>query len=335
MDLYITNGYPIPQNNQLYMNNGDETFNKITDDDAINETGLYWNAVSGDYDNDGDLDIFAANYQGQNRLYNNNGLGAFTKITEGAIVNAYTVSEIGAAIWFDYNSDGFLDLFMANDIANNDVFRNEGNDNHWLELILRGTESNVSAIGARIKIKAVIAGMPVWQTRDVTSIVGFRSANHMQHFGLGDAITIDSLLVLWPSGQLTIQTDIPSDQILSVTEDVRPGFLRASFQADTFSGDQTLTVHFIDTSVANSNEPVTEWAWDFDNDGSIDSKEKNPTWTYSSEIPLQYTVSLTVINGLDTSATIRKNYIRLKGKTEWFSIGTNRTILYRYIPTPG
>ena len=77
----------------------------------------------------------------------------------------------------------------------------------------------------------------------------------------------------------------------------------ANFTATTTSGSAPLNVQFTDQSTGT----VTGWAWDFNNDGIIDSNSKNPTYTYSS--PGTYTVKLTVTNTKGTDDEIKTNYI--------------------------
>jgi hypothetical protein len=71
LDLFVANR---GGNNFLYRNNGDGTFTKITTGSVASEGGHSWGAAWGDYDNDGFLDLFVANRDGQNNfLYRNNG----------------------------------------------------------------------------------------------------------------------------------------------------------------------------------------------------------------------------------------------------------------------
>lgn len=119
IDLYIatTNGA-----NYLYSNDGDGTFTDRTNSAGVGDIsharGIPW----GDYDNDGDMDIYIAN-SGVNRLYRNNGDGTFTDIASGAGV-AHGGDGSGA-MFGDYDNDGDLDLYLA---SNGDVFyENEGN----------------------------------------------------------------------------------------------------------------------------------------------------------------------------------------------------------------
>ncbi len=111
MDLFIPN---IDQDNILYRNDGNGDFTQITEGSIVQDGGNSVGASWGDYDNDGFLDLFVANAGNENNfLYRNNGDGTFTKVTSGIVVNDRGHSH-GSA-WGDFNNDGFLDLFVAND----------------------------------------------------------------------------------------------------------------------------------------------------------------------------------------------------------------------------
>jgi len=83
LDLYIVN--ESSQTNNLYMNNGDGSFTKVTTGTLVNESVTSYGAAWADYDNDGDLDLFVANI-GLNSLFNNDGAGNFTPVENDPVV---------------------------------------------------------------------------------------------------------------------------------------------------------------------------------------------------------------------------------------------------------
>ena len=147
LDLYVANSDGA---NVLYRNNGDGTFTDVTDEAGVGCTGSSRGVAWGDYDNDGDLDLYVANFYEANVLYRNNGDGTFTMVGAGV---GCTGSSKGVA-WGDYDNDGDLDLYVANWDEANVLYRNNGNLNHWLQIRLHGTISNRSAIGTKVKVIA-------------------------------------------------------------------------------------------------------------------------------------------------------------------------------------
>lgn len=116
----------------FYRNNGDGTFTDFTTEAGLTDRlkGYGFAVLFGDYDNDGDLDIYIANDSVPNYLYRNNGDGTFTEVGLEAGV-AY--SEDGreqagmGAVFGDYDNDGDLDLFVTNfSDDNNTLYRNDG-----------------------------------------------------------------------------------------------------------------------------------------------------------------------------------------------------------------
>lgn len=118
-DLYLLNGAPLPGaareqplTNALYRNNGDWTFSNVTQSASVGDTGYGLGVVAGDYDNDGDPDLYVSNF-GPNVLYLNNADGTFTQVTDWAGVGGGERFGAGT-VFLDIEADGDLDLFCAN-----------------------------------------------------------------------------------------------------------------------------------------------------------------------------------------------------------------------------
>lgn len=205
------------KSNSLYHNNGNGTFTKITEGDIVNDSGQSTSCAWGDFNNDGYIDLVVVNAPGGSFLYQNNGDGTFTRVLEGPIVEDGGVHQ-GCA-WGDFNNDGFLDLFVSKQGINT-LFRNDaGNGNNWLLVKCAGAKSNKAGIGAKIRVKATIAGKTFWQMREISGGGNYDSQNDLRaHFGLGDAKKIDTLHIEWPSGVLQEIHDVAAKQILTVTE---------------------------------------------------------------------------------------------------------------------
>jgi hypothetical protein len=113
-DLFFVNGAP-GSTNALYHNNRDGTFTNVTARAGVGGAGTaYKTGVAvGDYDNDGDLDLFVAAF-GPDTLYRNNGDGTFTDATAAAGVAGGAAEWSTSAGFLDYDRDGRLDLYVAN-----------------------------------------------------------------------------------------------------------------------------------------------------------------------------------------------------------------------------
>jgi len=214
LDLFVAN--TSNHNNLLYFNNGDGTFTKELNSPVVTSGGQSHGSHFVDYDNDADLDLFICNTEGQaNTIFINDGTGEFTALTDS--VFCYDDGFPYSQAWSDFDKDGDMDVFICNiDSTTDRLLVNAGNSNHWIQLKLKGTNSNFSAIGAKVKVKA--GG--VWQMREVNSQSGFGSQNSLhQHFGLGAATIIDSIKIIWPSGYRQFLTNIATNQFLSIEED--------------------------------------------------------------------------------------------------------------------
>jgi len=146
LDLFITSFGP----DYLLRNNGNGTFTDVTSDAGVSDPLWSTSATFLDYDRDGDLDLFVANYldftlagnkictdasgardycgprtyrPAPDRLYRNDGNGHFTDVTEAAGIARADGAGLGV-VADDYNGDGWLDLYIANDATPNQLWIN-------------------------------------------------------------------------------------------------------------------------------------------------------------------------------------------------------------------
>ncbi len=118
LDIYLINARPQVEQadtplptNILYRNNGDSSFTDVTSLAGVAHTGYGVGATTGDYDNDGDVDLYVTNFE-SNVLYRNNGDGTFTDVAEAA-----QVADAGwgtSCAFADFDKDGFLELYVTN-----------------------------------------------------------------------------------------------------------------------------------------------------------------------------------------------------------------------------
>ena len=87
--------------------------------------------------------------------------------------------------------------------------------------------------------------------------------------------------------------------------------VNAAFQVEENFGASPFIVDFSDFSTATSTTNIISWEWDFDNDGTIDSNDPEPTWTYNAE--QSYTVKLTVSDGNEQHTRTLIDYITVLG----------------------
>jgi len=156
----------------LYHNNGNGTFTDVTAKAGVGNTGRWGTSASfGDYDNDGNLDLYVANYVdldlnnlpefgqgpfctyrgipvscgprglkgGRDRLYHNNGDGTFTDVSDKMNIDPDGYYGLGV-LWLDYDLDGCLDLYVANDSSPSLLYHNDCKG-HFTEV---GAESGVA-----------------------------------------------------------------------------------------------------------------------------------------------------------------------------------------------
>ena len=103
------------------------------------------------------------------------------------------------------------------------LYHNDGNANAWLNVKLVGTQSNRSAIGAKVRVNALFRGESRSQVREISGGDSQSSQPSLNaEFGLADATIVDTLRVEWPSGIVQEQHDLEPNQFLTITEAPEP-----------------------------------------------------------------------------------------------------------------
>ncbi len=232
LDLIVT--HLDQQLARLYQNLGEGFFEDATFRSKISYATFHLSGFGTrfmDYDNDGMRDLFMANghvldniqryhaettYAEPKLMFRNTGHGIFENVSDhlGQDFQSSRVSR-GAAVG-DFDNDGDLDILVSNGGQAPQLLRNDGgNANHWLEIFLIGTRSNRDAVGARVRVTA--GDLQLYDQRK--GGMSYQSAQDPRlHFGLGQHENIDSIEIIWPSGEVTKLANIRADQIVSVKE---------------------------------------------------------------------------------------------------------------------
>ncbi len=188
--------------------------------DHAPDASVGWGTDFGDYDNDGDLDVYMAfgylpdgeddgrpnpNRQ-EDMFFENDGTGNFTNIAAELGVDDEYVGR--TALMVDFNHDGFLDLYLGRQYRQPKVWLARCSTANWLSVALEGTMPNPLAYGAKVEIQTAAGTQTRWIRGGG---VGFNGAPPpVAHFGLGSEEQVSELRITWPDGQRSVLTDLES-----------------------------------------------------------------------------------------------------------------------------
>ncbi|VXB59359.1 VCBS repeat-containing protein [Maribacter litoralis] len=255
-DLNIRSGFHHQyMRNMLQLNNGDNSFSEIGQLSGISNTDWSWAPLFADFDNDGFKDLFITNgyfrdytnldfinymdsyVKSKGRLQRQDVLELIKEMPASNLTNFYYSNKDGVnftdqtieagtnqpansngAIYTDLDNDGDLDLVINNINKPAFIYRNDTpkNTSNFLNIQLKGNNKNTKGIGTKVSVftngkTQVVEQMP---TRGYLSTV-----SSVLHFGLANATTIDSLVVVWNSGKTETIKDLSTNQLIVLDED--------------------------------------------------------------------------------------------------------------------
>jgi len=230
LDLF--KGHFTDDTNALYHNDGKGNFSDVTLSAGLGVETRYtgWGAGIVDLDNDGNPDLFLVTgnvypeleaklegypYRTPRLVFRNLGNGKFEELIEEAGPGV-SAAHCGRGCAFgDFDNDGDLDILIINLNEPPSLLRNDVRGNgHWLKVKLIGTESNRSAIGARVTVQ--YAGKR--QAQNVDGQASYLSCSDRRlHFGLGAAETAD-IEVSWPNGKKQAFSKVAANQLVVIRE---------------------------------------------------------------------------------------------------------------------
>ncbi len=262
LDLYFINGAPLlgtettpAPRNQLYRNNGDWAFTNVTESAGVGDLQYGMGVVVGDYDQDGDADLFLSNF-GTNAFYVNQGDGTFKEKTKAS--GLASPRRVGAGnCFFDMDNDGDLDLFCASYVE----FDYPINKTRLISGYLFHTGPN-----------------------------DYTPARHNLYRNNGDGSFED--VSAWSGigqlrspgmGVLSADFDSDGDMDLFVANDQKPNFLLVNDGTGKFQEEGLLCGLALDRLGRSNGNMGVDYA-DFDGDGQLDLV----TTTYQEEMPVLY-----------------------------------------------
>jgi hypothetical protein len=188
-----------------------------------------------DYDNDGWLDLFAANgavtllpslrgqpypFQQRNQLFHNEAGKRMRETTTeaGAALQLTEVSR-GAAFG-DLDNDGDLDILVTNNngpvrLLLNQTIENARGRSHWLAVKLTGAQDNRQGLGARVGVQR--SNQFLWR-RAYTDGSYLSASDPRVHFGLGSNAAIEAVIVQWPNGSRELWEKVKADTLLTLQQ---------------------------------------------------------------------------------------------------------------------
>jgi len=308
LDIFLTNGAAIPSLektgpqywNRLYRNNGDGTFTDVTEKAGVQGVGYSMGVAAGDYDNDGNVDLYVVGVN-RNQLLHNNGDGTFSDVTDKAgvsgLVSGYSKPWAVTAGFVDYNNDGRLDLMVIDyldykladaklcSIGEARTYCAPGNFKGTPDILYRnngdGTFTDVSATShvGRYIGKGMGVAFADYDGDGLTDIfvTNDTSPNFLLHNkgdGTFEDVALEQGIAYTSNGEAVAGMGA---EFRDLNNDGRPDIFLTAMFGNTFPLYRNAGKQFDDVTEASGmtafSRQLTAWgtgAFDFDNDGNKD-----------------------------------------------------------------
>ncbi|WP_033961836.1 FG-GAP-like repeat-containing protein [Psychroserpens jangbogonensis] len=268
LDLFVTSNI---DGNRLYRNDGNFNFSDVTNDSElpIINMGTY-GASWGDYNNDGYLDVFISNRDNTesypNYLYRNNNDGTFTNVSDSAgILNTSNLSFCSA--FFDFNNDGWQDIYVSKDRDNNKnvLYKNNGDGTFTDVSESSNTDLYIDAMSVTIGDYNNDGWFDIYVTNTFNGNVFLQNNGDetFSNIAVANGTTFES--IGWGAVFLDAENDMDLDLYVSGALDgSNASFLSASFYENDGTGNFTIPT----TGFTNDNrQSFANAIGDIDNDG--------------------------------------------------------------------
>jgi len=350
-DLFITSD---TSSNRLFENLGNMILQDITETSGmLTEVLVTYGASWGDYNNDGFLDAYLSNRDTSipNVLYKNNGNNTFTIANiEAGLTPLETLSFCSA--FFDYNNDGYQDIYIANDKVeySNTLYKNNGDGTFSDVSDISGTDISIDAMSVTISDYNNDGWMDIYVTNDVPGNVFLKNNGDGTFTNVASQTDTTFNSVAWGAVFLDADNDADLDLYVSGEHDgTVSGYLSSAFYINNNDGTFNLYNSAIpnDFAISYSNA-----IGDTDNDGypeiavnNINHSNinlwKNNTNTSNNWLKVKLEGTQSNKNGIGSLIEISiegetqyrytlcgEGYLSQNSATEFFGIGTRTTIDY-------
>jgi hypothetical protein len=261
--------------NRLYENDGSMNFTDITVSSGISTATMQsWGGSWGDYNNDGFLDLFLcnrdyANTTQPNLLYRNNGNNTFTDVSSSAGISSSNHLSLCAS-FFDFNNDGWQDIYIANDryATSNILYKNNGNGTFSDVSASSGTNISIDAMSTTIDDYNNDGWLDIYVTNTHAGNYFFKNNGDETFTNVANTTGTEFNSFAWGAVFLDADNDTNLDLYVSGMLDGTSGYLPSAFYEN--QADETFIIPSGTGFASDTAESYSNAIGDVNNDGLAD-----------------------------------------------------------------